>query len=152
MNVFAFASRSETQGIVLTEAMAAGLPVVALDAPGVREVVQDKCNGRLLQEDTAEAFRDALAWMAALTPEQTAALKAQALAMAENYSRARCADRALACYEALISRAGVASNDDDLNWEDVFTWIKTEWTILKSVAEAGDAAIGAGRDQERGAK
>lgn len=33
MRVFAFASKSETQGMVLTEAMAAGLPVVALDAP-----------------------------------------------------------------------------------------------------------------------
>src|SRR5690606_3392577 len=34
MDLFAFASFSETQGMVLTEAMAAGLPVVALDAPG----------------------------------------------------------------------------------------------------------------------
>ena len=34
MDVFVFASRSETQGMVLTEAMAAGKPVVALDAPG----------------------------------------------------------------------------------------------------------------------
>jgi 1,2-diacylglycerol 3-alpha-glucosyltransferase len=48
MNVFAFASQCETQGLVLAEAMAAGLPVVALDGPGVREVVQDGKNGRLL--------------------------------------------------------------------------------------------------------
>ncbi len=33
MDVFAFASQTETQGMVLTEAMAAGLPVVAVDAP-----------------------------------------------------------------------------------------------------------------------
>jgi glycosyltransferase involved in cell wall biosynthesis len=33
MDVFAFCSRSETQGLVLAEAMAAGVPVVALDAP-----------------------------------------------------------------------------------------------------------------------
>src|SRR5262249_50202423 len=33
MDTFAFASVSETQGVVLTEAMAAQLPVVALDAP-----------------------------------------------------------------------------------------------------------------------
>ena len=39
MDVFVFASRTETQGMVLTEAMAAGKPVVALDAPGVREVL-----------------------------------------------------------------------------------------------------------------
>ena len=48
MDVFAFASKSETQGIVIAEAMAAGVPVVALDAPGVREVVDDGENGFLL--------------------------------------------------------------------------------------------------------
>ena len=48
MDVFVFASCTETQGMVLTEAMAAGKPVVALDGPGVREVVRDGCNGRLL--------------------------------------------------------------------------------------------------------
>jgi len=45
MDVFAFSSQSETQGLVITEAMAAGLPVVAVDAPGVREVVADKLTG-----------------------------------------------------------------------------------------------------------
>ncbi len=33
MNVFVFASKSETQGMVLAEAMTTGAPVVALDAP-----------------------------------------------------------------------------------------------------------------------
>ena len=41
MDIFAFASFSETQGMVLAEAMAAGLPAVALDASGVREVVRN---------------------------------------------------------------------------------------------------------------
>ncbi|MCC5845768.1 MAG: glycosyltransferase [Verrucomicrobia bacterium] len=41
MDCFVFASQTETQGIVLAEAMAAGNPVVALDGPGVREIVAD---------------------------------------------------------------------------------------------------------------
>jgi lysophospholipid acyltransferase (LPLAT)-like uncharacterized protein len=41
MGVFAFSSRSETQGMVLTEAMAAGVPIVALDASGVRDVIRE---------------------------------------------------------------------------------------------------------------
>src|SRR5690606_12937965 len=45
MDVFAFASQTETQGMVLTEAMATRTPVVAVDASGVREVLQSDANG-----------------------------------------------------------------------------------------------------------
>lgn len=48
---FLFSSKSETQGIVILEAMAAGLPVIALDATGVRDIVEDGKNGFLLKED-----------------------------------------------------------------------------------------------------
>jgi 1,2-diacylglycerol 3-alpha-glucosyltransferase len=77
MQLFAFASTSETQGLVLAESMAAGAPVVALDASGAREVVRDGENGRLLPaaaaaEEFAAALSDALrdrarlqAWSAA---------------------------------------------------------------------------------------
>lgn len=40
-----FASKSETQGIVLLEAMAAGLPIVAVYASGVCDVVRNGYNG-----------------------------------------------------------------------------------------------------------
>ncbi len=49
-DLFVFASRTETQGIVLLEAMAAGRPVVALDAPGAQDVVRDGVNGFLTCE------------------------------------------------------------------------------------------------------
>src|SRR5690606_26560960 len=64
MDVFAFASTSETQGMVLVEAMAAGVPVVALDAAGAREVVADGKNGRLLPTADPRAFAEGLAWVA----------------------------------------------------------------------------------------
>jgi glycosyltransferase involved in cell wall biosynthesis len=50
IDIFAFASKSETQGMVLTEAMAAGKPVVALTAPGVRDVLRNGENGLLLAQ------------------------------------------------------------------------------------------------------
>ena len=57
MDVFAFSSKTETQGMVLTEAMAASVPVVAIDAPGAREVVIDGLkNGRLLPEENMDLF------------------------------------------------------------------------------------------------
>ncbi|MHB1437844.1 MAG: glycosyltransferase, partial [Thiobacillus sp.] len=144
MDLFAFASTSETQGMVLTEAMAAGLPVVALDAPGVREVVRDRHNGRLLREATSAVFSAALQWVAALPAESLRDLKQAALETAEAFSMPRSADKALACYEALKPGKAGGSGEDVSAWEEVMTAIRTEWDILKSVAGAGDAAFGAG--------
>lgn len=44
-DVFLFASQSETQGMVILEAMAAGLPVVAVRSSGIDDVVVDGENG-----------------------------------------------------------------------------------------------------------
>lgn len=50
-DLFVFASTSETQGIVLLEAMAAHNPVVALKATGTSDVVLDGINGFLTEMD-----------------------------------------------------------------------------------------------------
>ncbi|MDP9271706.1 MAG: glycosyltransferase [Chloroflexota bacterium] len=47
-DLLAFASRTETQGLVLAEALACGLPVVALDGPGVGDSVRDGIDGVIL--------------------------------------------------------------------------------------------------------
>ena len=49
-NVFVSASNTETQGLTLLEAMAAGVPVVALDDDAFREVIVDDLNGYLFKE------------------------------------------------------------------------------------------------------
>jgi len=72
MDIFAFASRTETQGMVLVEAMASGKPVVALDASGVREVVVDARNGRLLP---GKAKEEAFAWALNALLEQTPTIR-----------------------------------------------------------------------------
>ncbi len=38
-DLFVFASQTETQGLVLAEALAAGVPVAAVDGPGVTETL-----------------------------------------------------------------------------------------------------------------
>jgi len=53
-DLFVFSSLTETQGLVLIEAMAAGLPVVAVRASGVREMVRDGEDGILTGEDSRE--------------------------------------------------------------------------------------------------
>lgn len=53
-DLFVFSSKSETQGIVLLEAMAASLPVVAVKASGVNDIVLNHFNGYTTNEDVEE--------------------------------------------------------------------------------------------------
>jgi 1,2-diacylglycerol 3-alpha-glucosyltransferase len=50
-DLFAFASTTETQGLVTMEALAAGLPVAAVDASGTRDVLEDGKQGFLVEDD-----------------------------------------------------------------------------------------------------
>lgn len=144
MDAFAFASTSETQGMVLTEAMAAGVPVVALDAPGVREVVTDGANGRLLVEADPAAFAAALAELRSVPSERRAALRAGALATARAFSMERSASRALAAYAALRGRPHQDTADQYDAWDTTLRMIRTEWELLKDLAGAAGAAFRTG--------
>lgn len=102
MEVFAFASTSETQGLVLAEAMAAGVPVIAIDAPGAREVVRDRENGRLLPAD-ASAADVALAISHVLKKtELLSRWTKAACATAAELDRSRTSARLLALYAQLV--------------------------------------------------
>ena len=58
-DIFVFASKSETQGMVLTEAMYMGLPVVAVNATGANSLVLNNASGFLVKENINE-FRNAV--------------------------------------------------------------------------------------------
>jgi 1,2-diacylglycerol 3-alpha-glucosyltransferase len=53
-DIFIYASKSETQGMILTEAMYAGLPIVAVRATGVENIVEDGRTGFLVSENIKE--------------------------------------------------------------------------------------------------
>src|SRR5690606_7648003 len=53
-DLFVIASTTETQGLATLEAMAAGLPVVGVDAPGTHDMVQNGVQGLLRREDPTE--------------------------------------------------------------------------------------------------
>jgi glycosyltransferase involved in cell wall biosynthesis len=58
-DLFVFASLTETQGIVLTEAMACGTPVVAVSALGVIDILATELGGFLVEE-SVEGFTAAV--------------------------------------------------------------------------------------------
>lgn len=58
-DIFCFSSITETQGLVTMEAMAAGLPVVAVKGTGTTEIVQDGKTG-ILTENTPESLAQAI--------------------------------------------------------------------------------------------
>ncbi|MEQ8173711.1 MAG: glycosyltransferase family 4 protein [Syntrophomonadaceae bacterium] len=58
-DLFVFSSMTETQGLVLLEAMACGLPVVAVRASGVQDMVDDEVDG-LLTECRIDKFSEAV--------------------------------------------------------------------------------------------
>jgi 1,2-diacylglycerol 3-alpha-glucosyltransferase len=59
--LFAFASHTETQGLVLAEALACGVPVVALEGPGVRDTVRDGIDGVIVPRDPQPGAAERLA-------------------------------------------------------------------------------------------
>ncbi len=59
-DIFAFSSLTETYGNVIIEAMASGLPVVAVYAGGVKENLIDKYNGLKCENDDVDEFASKL--------------------------------------------------------------------------------------------
>jgi 1,2-diacylglycerol 3-alpha-glucosyltransferase len=53
-DVFVFASRTETQGLVLLESLALGVPVVSTAVLGTKEVLRDAAGAIVAQEDVTE--------------------------------------------------------------------------------------------------
>jgi glycosyltransferase involved in cell wall biosynthesis len=149
MDVFAFASHSETQGMVLAEAMTAGVPVVAVDAPGAREVVRDTVNGRLLSEDDEEKFAGALSWCVQRTHEERHQLIEGARRTAEAFAMPRCARRLLAVYRKVVEGGQRHAPRDDSDWAAVGRLIGGEWKLLAGMTSAvGDALFGSESQQD----
>ncbi len=141
MDVFVFASQSETQGMVLSEAMAAGVPVVAVDAPGAREVVDDRRNGRLLQHQSRRAFAEAVRWVLEKKPADRDQLKQAARDTAQQFSTDVCADRALACYQEAILHERRARPPGESSIDALGRLIGIEWDLWSNVAHSARVAV-----------
>lgn len=97
---FVFASTTETQGLVTLEALAAGLPVVAVAASGTSDIVRDNIEGFTTQNSSA-ALASAIRKMFE-SPERTARFKHAALARAQHFEINTQAKRLEAVYTQAI--------------------------------------------------
>jgi len=141
MDVFAFSSLSETQGIVLIEAMAAGVPVVAVDAPGVREVVKDGYNGRLLFQESRDNFVEALSWCLNQPSAEFQKLKQNARETTKEFSIELCAPKMLKVYQEIRLKEYVSPERKDSSWFSIVDRFKTEWDMFTNMLQAGAGAI-----------
>ena len=97
-DLFVFPSMTETQGLVLIEAMAAGTPVVAVDSAVNLEVLEG--GGGLLVEQDEDAFVNALLSVLS-NPSERELMGAQAVITAEKYQISAAVDKLLGVYQSV---------------------------------------------------
>ena len=140
MDLFVFSSQSETQGLVLAEAIAAGTPVVALNGPGVREIIDDR-NGRLLESDaTSSEFAAAIKDLAADT-KRLSRIAHQARRSVQIYDVKCCADQLEVCYQKLIAEHSRSTMQVMSAWERLEGRLEAEWKLLVEKSMALTAVV-----------
>jgi len=99
-DAFIFASVTETQGLVTIEAMAAGLPVVAVDGSGTRDIVDHGKQGFLVENDVdalAKGINKLLA-----DPQRMKRFSNSALKKAKTFDVNQLGKQAIGVYEQAI--------------------------------------------------
>jgi 1,2-diacylglycerol 3-alpha-glucosyltransferase len=107
-DLFVFASETETQGLVLAEAAASGLPAVAVAAPGCDEVVQDGASGLLTKPEPAALAEAVIGLLVDGERRRVMGVRAREVA-ARQFGVDLQIDRTLAVYEearARVAREG----------------------------------------------
>ena len=102
-DIFIFSSRTETQGLVLLEAMAQGVPLVSTAELGTRDVLQDGAGVWIAQEELSD-FSSNVVKMLGHTQARSE-LGELGRAYANEWSAAKQAKKMLAFYDTVIEPA-----------------------------------------------
>jgi glycosyltransferase involved in cell wall biosynthesis len=108
-DVFLFPTRHETFGIVATESLACGTPVVSFRVGGVPDIVRPGVTGLLAEPENILEFRDHIVRL--LTDEellQTMGVNGRKVAV-EEYALETCTQNLLALYSRMISAPATSS-------------------------------------------
>jgi len=101
-SMFAFPSVNEGLGMVLLEAMASGLPVVATDRTGAPDLITHGKEGFIVPARNVEALAEAILWCYR-HPDETAAMGRAARAKVEQqFTLSHHAERQIALYRSLV--------------------------------------------------
>jgi glycosyltransferase involved in cell wall biosynthesis len=111
-DLFIFSSRTETQGLVLLEAMAQGVPVVSTAELGTRDVLREGLGVHIAQEDVADFAGKVITLLNDAPMRQE--LGDAGREYAQTWSASRQAQRMLAFYRAVPGFA-VQSDDGNVN-------------------------------------
>lgn len=150
MDLFVFASRTETQGMVLAEAMAAGTPVLAVDAPGAREIVRDGVNGMLLPKPHLDAFLFALQRFTRLSGKQNDQWRKAASLTAAEFDLDRMAERMEDVYTAALNKSDHSNHvtsgkmvhtRETGPWHALQRRLQAEWKLFAAKASAAGNAL-----------
>jgi 1,2-diacylglycerol 3-alpha-glucosyltransferase len=101
-DLFVFASRTETQGLVLLEAMALGVPVVSTAVMGTRDVLDGARGAIVVDEDKASFARAATQVLTDRSLRHSLAAEASQF-VASRWSSAAMARRMLECYRRVLA-------------------------------------------------
>lgn len=106
-DAFIFPSRTETLGLVLLEAMAAGCPVIAARSGGIPDIVTDGVNGFLFDPDDENGALRATEQLLQ-DPEKKAALRRSAREEAERWGWAAATRQLVGYYEQALDSGSVS--------------------------------------------
>lgn len=107
LDVFAFPSPVETQGLVALEAHACGTPVAGVDASALSDTIEDGTNGYKARAGDAERFRDVIA----RTLDERERLREGCLASRDAISAERAVDTLEDVYQSALERARGGGGD-----------------------------------------
>jgi glycosyltransferase involved in cell wall biosynthesis len=102
-DIFVSASRSESFGFVIAEAMLSGVPVIATETEGAKEIISDPTLGQLIPIGSADLLADAILELSNDGRKRDDLSKRGRNHVSKNFSLQRTVDETAALYERVLT-------------------------------------------------
>lgn len=140
-DVFLFSSKSETQGMVLLESMAAGTPVIALKACGVKDIILEKQNGMIVEDENVDDFNDAIEWYYHQKFSSIKRMRKSAIEFSRSLSVEKMGIKAIELYESVIQEELQFKDIEQTLWGRTLRRLGTEFELIHKTTEAIGSSI-----------